>query len=131
MTGYVFPIVTTFQIWECHVKCVDKLSENFVSPDTLLNFREVTIYELDTCPGSRVMKIFRCGEPPRGGIGLRNFCSVQSFIREYIFIIFYSLDISYYIHLIHIHRQPFFKNKLPPFYQNTKSNFRLSAWTLN
>ena len=38
--GFVFFIVTTFQIWACHVKCVYKLAKNFISQDTLLNFRK-------------------------------------------------------------------------------------------
>ena len=40
MVSFVFSIVTTFQIWVCHVTCVYKLHENFVSRDTLLNFRK-------------------------------------------------------------------------------------------
>ena len=36
MASFVFFIVTTFQIWACHVACVYKLSRNFISRDTLL-----------------------------------------------------------------------------------------------
>ena len=57
----VFFIVTTFQIWACHVTCVYELAKNFISRDTLLNFRKVTKYELDTYTGSRVIKTFRWG----------------------------------------------------------------------
>ena len=56
MASFVFFIVTTFQIWVCHVTCVYKLAKNFISEDTLLNFRKVTKYELDSCTGSRVIK---------------------------------------------------------------------------
>ena len=61
MASFVFSIVTTFQIWTCHVTCVYKLFENFIARDTLLKFRKVTKYELDTCTGSRVIKDFRWG----------------------------------------------------------------------
>ena len=40
MASFVFFIVTTFQIWACHVTCVYKLAKNFISRDTLLNFRK-------------------------------------------------------------------------------------------
>ena len=40
MASYVFSIVTTFQLWAYHVTRVDKLSKNFISPDTLLNLRK-------------------------------------------------------------------------------------------
>ena len=73
MASFVFFIVTTFQIWACHVTRVYKLAKTFMSQDTLLNFRKVTKYELDTCTGSRVIKNFRWGgraKSPRGGIGL-------------------------------------------------------------
>ena len=40
MPSYIFSIVITFQIWTCHVTCVDKLSKIFISSDTLLNFRK-------------------------------------------------------------------------------------------
>ena len=36
-----FFIVTTFQIWACHVTCVYKLAKSFISRDTLLNFRKI------------------------------------------------------------------------------------------
>ena len=36
--SFVFCIVTTFQIWACHVMCVYKLAKNCISQDTLLNF---------------------------------------------------------------------------------------------
>ena len=62
MASFVFFIVTTFQIWACHVTCVYKLAKNFTSQDTLLNFRKVTKYELDTC-------IIKKASP--GEIGLR------------------------------------------------------------
>ena len=42
---------------------VYKLAKNFMSRDTLLNFRKVTKYELDTCTGSRVINNFRWGWP--------------------------------------------------------------------
>ena len=58
MANFVFFIVTTFEIWACHVTCVYKLSKNIISRDTLLNFRKVTKYELGTCNGSRVIKNF-------------------------------------------------------------------------
>ena len=70
MAIFVFFIVTTFQIWASHVTCVYKLAKNFVSQNTLLNFRKVTKYELDTCTGSRVIKNFFGGlkaPPPMGG----------------------------------------------------------------
>ena len=69
MASFVFFIVTTFQIWACHVTCVYKLAKNFISQNTLLNFRKVTKYELDTCTGSRVIKIFVGGpkSPPPSG----------------------------------------------------------------
>ena len=56
MASFVYFIVTTFQLWACHVTCVYKLAKNFISQDTLLNLRKVTKYELDTCTGSRVIK---------------------------------------------------------------------------
>ena len=68
MANFVFSIVTTFQIWACHVTSVYKLSESFISQDTLLNVRKVTNYELDTCTGSRLIENYRWGG---GGIGLR------------------------------------------------------------
>ena len=37
---FVFSIVTAFQIWACQVTCVNKLVKNFISQDTLLNFRK-------------------------------------------------------------------------------------------
>ena len=40
MASFVFFIVTTFQIWACHMTCVYKLAKNFISRDTLLNFRK-------------------------------------------------------------------------------------------
>ena len=40
MASLVFLIVTTFKIWACHVMCVYKLAKNFISQDTLLNFRK-------------------------------------------------------------------------------------------
>ena len=55
MASFVFFIVTTFQIWACHVTCVYKLAKSFISRDTLLNFRKVTKYELDTCTGSSLV----------------------------------------------------------------------------
>ena len=61
MASFVFFIVTTFQIWVCHVTCVYKLAKNFISQDTLLNFRKITKCEIDTCTGSRVFKNFRWG----------------------------------------------------------------------
>ena len=61
MASFVFFIVTTFQIWACHVTCVYKLAKNFKSQDTLLNFRKFIKYELDSCTGSRVIKNFRWG----------------------------------------------------------------------
>ena len=61
MASFVFSIVTTFQIWACHVTCVYKLSKNFISRDILLNFRKVTKYELDTCTGSRVINLGMAG----------------------------------------------------------------------
>ena len=61
MASFVFSIVTTFQIWACHVTCVYKLTKNFISRDTLLNLRKVTKYELDTCTSSRVIRNFRWG----------------------------------------------------------------------
>ena len=57
MASKVFSIVNTFQIWACLVMCVYKLSKGFLSADTLLNFRKVTKYELDTCTSSIVIKI--------------------------------------------------------------------------
>ena len=80
MASFVFFIVTTFQIWACHVTCVYKLAENFISRDTLLNFRKVTKNELDTCTGSRVIKKISLGglkAPPTGGIGLIVFFSTR------------------------------------------------------
>ena len=59
MASFVFSIVTTFQIWACHVTSVHKLSERFISQDTLLNVREVTNYKLDTCTGSRLIENYR------------------------------------------------------------------------
>ena len=47
------------------------MSKNFISWDTLLNFRKVTKYKLDTCTGSRVIKNFHWGEGPQGRIGLK------------------------------------------------------------
>ena len=41
MASFVFFIVTTFQIWACHVTCVYKLAKNFISRDTLLNFKKI------------------------------------------------------------------------------------------
>ena len=38
MASFVFFIVTTFQIWACHVTRVYKLAKNFIAQDTLLNF---------------------------------------------------------------------------------------------
>ena len=61
MASFVFFIVSTFQIWACHVTCVYKLAKHFISQDTVTNFRKVTKYELDTCSGSRVRKNFRWG----------------------------------------------------------------------
>ena len=61
MASFVFSIVTPLQIWACHVTCVGKLSKNFISPDSLLHFRKVTNYKLDTYTGSRVIKNFRGG----------------------------------------------------------------------
>ena len=69
MTSYVFSIVTTFQLWACHVTCVDKLSKIFIPLDALLNFRKVTKYELNTCTGSRVIKNFSLGGGGGGGGG--------------------------------------------------------------
>ena len=40
MNSYVISIVTTFQIWACHVTCVDKLSKLLISADALLSFRK-------------------------------------------------------------------------------------------
>ena len=70
MASFVFFIVTTFQIWACHITCVYKLAKNFISRDTLLNFRKVTKCELHTCTGSRVIKNF-FKSPPSDGIGSR------------------------------------------------------------
>ena len=67
MASFVFFIVTTFQIWACHVTCVYKLAKIFISQDTLLNFRKVTKYELDTCTSSRVIKNFLGGGGGGGG----------------------------------------------------------------
>ena len=82
MASFGFFIVTTFQLWACHVTCVHTLANNFISRDTLLNFRKVTKYELDTCPGSRVIKNFLWGDlkaPPRaGGIELIKFSHDKS-----------------------------------------------------
>ena len=75
MASFVF-VVTTFQIWACHVMCVYKFAKNFLSQDTLLNFRK---YELDTCTGSRATKNFWA--PPPGGIGLRPFSTRWNFPR--------------------------------------------------
>ena len=60
MTGYVFSIVITFQIWACHVTCVDKLFKIFYRQVLYYILGKVTKYELDTCTGSRVITIF-CG----------------------------------------------------------------------
>ena len=64
MTSYLSSIVTVFQIWACHVTCAVKLSKVVMSSDTLLNFRKVTKYELDTCTGSRVINFFVGGITP-------------------------------------------------------------------
>ena len=40
MASFIFFIVTTFQIWACHVTRVYKLAKNFMSQDTLLNVRK-------------------------------------------------------------------------------------------
>ena len=83
MASFVFSIVITFQIWACHVTCVYKLSKNFISRDTFLNFRKVTKYERDTCTGSRLIKDFR------DGIGLK--CSLKDFVNMETFLrIMYS-----------------------------------------
>ena len=63
MASFLFSIVTTFEIWACYVTCVYKLSKNFISRDTLLNFTKVTKYKLDTCNNSRVIQIFVGGSP--------------------------------------------------------------------
>ena len=47
MASFVFSIVTTFQIWACHMTCVYKLSTNFISQDILLNF--IIIYPEHVC----------------------------------------------------------------------------------
>ena len=60
MASYIFFIVTTFQIWACHVMCVYKLAKNFISRDTQI-LGKVNKYELDACTGSRVIKNFRWG----------------------------------------------------------------------
>ena len=41
MTGYLFSIVTTFQIWACDMMFVEKLSETFIALDDILNFRKI------------------------------------------------------------------------------------------
>ena len=51
MASFVFFIVTALQIWSYHVTCVYTLAKSCISRDTLLNFRKVTKYELDTCTG--------------------------------------------------------------------------------
>ena len=38
MANFVFFIVTTFQIWACHVMRVYKLNKSFMSQDTLIKF---------------------------------------------------------------------------------------------
>ena len=65
MASFVFFIVTTFQIWACHVTCVYKLAKSFVPRYTILNVRKVTKYELDTYTGSRVIKKFLWGPKRR------------------------------------------------------------------
>ena len=66
MAGFVVFIVTTFQIWTCHVTYVYKLAKNITSQDSL---GKVAKYELDTCAGSRVIKNFLWGAftPPSPG----------------------------------------------------------------
>ena len=59
MASFVFFIVTTFQMWACHVTCVYKLAKNFISQDPLLNFRKVTKYDLDTCTGALVQELLK------------------------------------------------------------------------
>ena len=58
MTNKVFSIVTTFQIWACHVMYVYKLSEGFYQHILYSVLGKVTEYELDTCTSSIVIKIF-------------------------------------------------------------------------
>ena len=68
MASFVFFIVTTFQIWACHVTCVYKLAKNFISQDTLLNFRE-SHKNMSLIPAlvQELLKIFVGGpkRPPR------------------------------------------------------------------
>ena len=46
MTSYIFSIVTTSEIWACHMTCIVKLSKHFMSPDTLLDFRKSSLCKL-------------------------------------------------------------------------------------
>ena len=55
MTSYAF---STFQIWACHMTNVEKLSETFMSHDTLSSYKKVNKHEVDTNISSRVIKIF-------------------------------------------------------------------------
>ena len=74
MTNHAFSILTTFQIRVCHVKCVDKLCKNFISPDTLLILGDISKYIFN---GYVVTKIVRWGRGfPSGGTGLRNMCGI-------------------------------------------------------
>ena len=61
MTSYVFSVVTTFQIWACHVTCVYKLSKIFISSD--MSLIPALVLELKCFFGG-------LNPPPPGGIGL-------------------------------------------------------------
>ena len=89
MTSCVFSIVTTFHIWACHLTCVDKLSNIFISSDALLNFREKSpSLNLILALVLELFQFFVWGGgglkgPPPGGIGLSP-CLTTSLCKQLI-----------------------------------------------
>ena len=61
MASFVFFIVTTLQIWACHVTCVYKLAKNCISRHTLLNFRKSPNMSLIPALAQKLLKIFFWG----------------------------------------------------------------------
>ena len=72
MASFVFFIVTTFQIWACHVTCVYRLAKNFIAQDTLLILGKSLNMSLVPALVEKLLKTFFGGlkGPPPGEIEL-------------------------------------------------------------